>query len=84
MPCFFHFLMHSTLLLFRFHGEVLGSDFENESHIFFFLNTVGQVNSSEFYYFWCVYVIQNLVFHLPSSHPPAIHSRGIYWVFIVI
>lgn len=28
--------MHSTLLLFRFHGEVLGSDFENESHFFFF------------------------------------------------
>ena len=36
-PCHVSFIssMHSTLLLFRFHGKVLGSDFENESHIVF-------------------------------------------------
>ena len=45
-----------------------------------FLDAVGQVNSSETYYFVCVYVIQNPAFHSPNSHPPIIHSRGIYWV----
>lgn len=45
--------MYLHFLLFRFPGEVLGSAFENQSHTVFPLDTVGQVNSSEFY---CVLV----------------------------
>lgn len=45
MPCFPSISsMYSNFLLFRFPGEVLGSDFENQSHTFFPLDTVWQVN----------------------------------------
>lgn len=51
VPCFpFISSTNSHFLLFRFPGEVLGSDFENQPHTIFPLDTVGQVNSSEFYY----------------------------------
>lgn len=77
MPCFpFISSTNSHFLLFRFPGEVLGSDFENQPHTIFPLDTVGQVNSSEFYYVLAgggagKDVIQNLVsiYQTPIPQP---------------
>lgn len=89
MPCFpFISSTNSHFLLFRFPGEVLGSDFENQPHTIFPLGTVGQVNSSEFYYVLAGGGREGChsksSFHLPNSYPATIHSGDVDWVLIVI
>lgn len=67
--------MHSTLLLFRFHGEVLGSDFENESHFFFFK----YCRAGEFIRVLLLLVPSLPLTKLPSTnHPFKRHLLGAY------